>query len=341
MKKGCIFCLVIFAASWIGYWVYLQSTPLADKWWVPGLLALSVLLVVSNLWGISIALKQKIASGRSQADWRDGKLVGVSGVISASRPVTAPFSGKSAAIVEYEISKTSHGSNNSTQKTKECFGFMMAPTSIQSMRGTVRLVGFPMLADVRGTNVTDESAYRNAGEFLVKTTFKPEPGSALKILAEINAVLTDEDGVVDAHFGDMELRDSVLAGDYDPDDTDEITDTDDGTDENPVDEEPAEAPDAAGSAGRVGEKLSTRGYDLTETVISPGETITAFGTYRASKQAIDIGSGMTNLSHSLHRGPIEKVLFRKLRNSCFGTLFWGAVAAAGHWYVGKLVGLVP
>ena len=339
MKVGCIVCLVIFAGSWFGYFVFLGTTPLAGKSWLPPLLAFSLMIVVFNLWGVLLALKQKVASRKSPNEWRDGELVGICGAVSSSRPLTAPFSGKPASIVEYEISKTT-SSGDSTQKRKECFGFMMTPTSVQGMRGSARIIGFPMFAHIKGESVTGEAAYQNAGAFLMQHDFKPEPGNPLKILSEINAVLSDDDGVVDAHFGDVTLKECVLAGDYDPEELDRVTDTDDGIDDIPPDEDFPEQPiDTEAAAKRLGERLYTSGYDLTETIVAPGQTVTVFGTYRASKQAIDIGSGIANLTHTIQRGEMSSVIGKNLRKSFIALIVWGAIAAAGHWYVGKMVGL--
>lgn len=326
MKKSCLLLLVILAASSAGYWLLLKPTVLADKWWIPLLLGLGVTLVVTNFLGVFQALRFKRASLRPISEWKDGSLVCVSGRLTASDPVRAPFSDVPSGIVEYEI-KHIVKSGDSSNTQIEYSGFLMRPCAIQTQRGAVKIIGFPLLAHARGEDHSDGDAFRRAGEFLTTTTFKEQGKNPLEALRELNAVLSDDDGIVNAHF--------TAAGSWLHKADDHGDDLEDDT-ESAVDRIAETSP----AAKVVSERLLEKGFILHETAIKVGEEITIFGTFRKQKNAVDVGGGMQNISHQLHRGRSSAVVGKTLTKSLIASIVWTAITVAGNWWVLQAAGLL-
>ena len=333
MKKGCLLSLFILIGGFFGYSYLLKGTDLESKVWVPALLALGAAIVFANLFGIVQALAQARAAKRPRSEWRDGDLVAVSGPIHPLRAaVTAPFSGSAAAIVEYTIKRASTG--ESTNSINDYQGFLMTACGVYSSDGIVRIIGFPLLGENMSTVVpSDPVVLRRAAEYLSQCKFMQQASNPIKALKQLAEVLSDDDGVVRADFckgGSAHLIDD----DVEVESEDEV-DTAAGQLQPS-----AETPTVKDPITAISEALSDYAYVFEEKLIRAGEEVTAIGTYYASKQSIDIGSGLKKLAHSLQRGAVTQVTARNLRRSVIASLFWGAVVAAGNWYVLVSIGLL-
>lgn len=350
MKKGCLFLLVF----WVGvgaFWYYrLQGTQFADQQpWISIFLGLSAALVAGNLAGITVALKQKRASSKSPGEWGDGDLICVSGQIRASnQPIVSPLSGKFCSIVEYEIKRRS--SSEESSGIPEFRGMLMAQSVIQTMRGAVRVAGFPLFGPEKMRSVSTSGVYLRAAEYLCKTEFKDNPKNPLAMLKDLAAVLNDNDGDVKADFKKKSVNiDSLAAGgslgpDSDDDLDDEDLDDDDLEDGDEASQEqapigssqsvepPAEAPSDSRVA-LVADGLKREGFSFNEVAVENGTDVTVFGTYRAQTQTVDISGGLSHLSHQFHFGKAPAVVGKQLRASVIGTVFWGVVFIASHGYM--------
>ncbi|MBX7136432.1 MAG: hypothetical protein K1X83_00510 [Oligoflexia bacterium] len=316
MKKGCAFLLLIWIAAGAGYFYFLRTTQYADRWWLPILLGLLFAIVIANLQGILLALKQRGASKKSPREWRDGELVGFSGRIQAVRsPLTAPFSGRAAVIVEYDIKHAVRSENNSTDKVSDFMGMLMTPCTVQSSRGQMKMVGFPLLSESYSEHFEEEAHYARAAKYLLTTAFKPRGKNPLTLLKELNEILTDDDGDVRAEF---KASDSIISA-----------------------EEDLDAGAALNRETALAQDLKDRECWLEEKIIAQGAEVTVFGSYLAKKQAINIGGGMQHLSHQIHLGKLEVVLGKQLRKSVIGSVVWLAIFGAVNWYLAKELGLLP
>jgi hypothetical protein len=145
-------------------------------------------------------------------------------------------------------------------------------------------------------------------------------------------VLSDEDGDVAAHFSDSKYATSILA----PSDSIEFeeTEADQSEDENNAPPEPVRA-----SVEEIAEKLSAR-FSLDEKSIESGAEVAVFGTYNQAKKAIDIGSGISNLSHQIQLGSIGSLVAKNFRSALLALIFWGALTGYGYYQVWGEAGLL-
>lgn len=310
MKKSCLFILFVWIAVAFAYLQLFKGTELESLYWIPVLFGLAAAMIVGNIQGVFMALNQRKAAATPFGQWKDGDFVVVSGRISAIRsPITAPFSGTSSCVVEYEVKlgDTPGGYYS---------GFLMAPSAVMTNQGSVRLVGFPMLVDLPKEIYIDTDSYKRAGEYFANCKFEKKDGNPLKLISQLSAVLSDDDGEVKADFYDKNMSLHVL---------EEV--------------EPGEESITLAEQIEIG--LEAGGYDLEEIVIKNGDEVTASGTYRQSKQAIDIGSGIKNLTHSLKLGTVNYSTGAMLRNSFVTLIIIGGIFVTANWFVLKEIGIDP
>lgn len=352
MNKGCLFLLVLWAGL-TGFWFYiLRDTPLASDWWVPVLLALSVVIVCGNIIGLGMMIRLQRASKRTRSEWRDGDLVCVSGSLQANgAAVEAPFSGRSAVIIEYQIKPGGvHGSSNKAHSDFK--GMIMSSCGVQTDRGMVPLVGFPLLAHIAERSVDDADAYDRAAAHLLRTRFEEVPNNPLAHLSQLTTILADDDGIVEAHFKDPTASvENLLAagaeyeGDENDDDDEEwvggVSGSTPQTSGPPSGQDESQEQAETRRARELGRALRDREYDLVETVVEDGAQVTVTGTFRGDRQAIDVGSGLKNLNHQVHLGAKGKVLGKQLTKSAAGLVFWSLVCVAGHWGLLHALGVDP
>lgn len=310
MKKSCLFILFVWIAVALGYIQLFKGTELETLYWIPVLFGLAAAMIVGNIQGVFLALKQRKAAATPFGQWKDGDFVVVSGRISAIRtPIAAPFSGTSSCVVEYEVKlgDTPGGYYS---------GFLMAPSAVMTNQGSVRLVGFPMLVEIPKETYRDTASYKRAGEYFANCKFEKKDGNPLKLISQLSAVLSDDDGEVKADFYDKKMSLHVL---------EEV--------------DPGEEKITLAEQIHIG--LEGGGYDLEEIVIKNGDEVTASGTYRQAKQAIDIGSGIKNLTHSLKLGTVAYSTASMLRNSLVTLIIIGGIFVAANWFVLKQIGMDP
>ena len=313
MKAGCLFIIALMVGAYFGYRQLLLGTELEDQYWLPIVLAVVAAFVVANIQGIFIAINQRSALDKPRGSWKDGELVGVSGRIQAVRsPIITPFSKTPAVIAEYEIKYRTHGENSSDEGAYS--GFLMSPCQVSSTQGSVKLVGFPIMTEISPVDLSEqEQACEAAGAYLAACTFDERATNPIEAIKQLNAVLSDEDGEIRSDYS-LKKREIHLNDDGERD-----------------------------TAENIAARLLDSSYLLTETFIPNGAQVTAFGSYRAARQVLDIGSGLSNLSHGIKLGTAAEVTGRALRRSIIMSVFFLAAFTAGNYYVLKLIGyeIVP
>jgi hypothetical protein len=297
MKKGCLVLLLIWISVSILYFYILNETELSTQYWVPIVLGLVAGMIFANLQGIYIALKQRQVAKRHPNQWKDGDFVVVSGILSAIRsPIISPFSGRQACIVEYDVKPIGNTMGLYS-------GFIMTPCSILSSNGSVRLIGFPLLTEISEDTFNDVESYQRAGQYLSKCKFEEKSSNMVKFISRLNSVLTDDDGEVKVDFIDKRISQN-----YSDIQSDNV-------------------------GHEISQQLESSLHNLTETIIANGVEVTASGTYVQSKQAINIGSGLSNLNHSLKLGNVDKSTRSMLISSTIVFIILSCIFAGSNFYL--------
>lgn len=322
MKSTCLFYLGLLLGLTVFYGYHLSGTELGTMWWIGFLLALAVAGFIGNLHGLYFAIRQKISAKKPVSQWRDGDFIVVGGRVQATRPLIAPFSGREAVIVEYDVQRTISKGDSKVSRS-DFSGMLMTPCTVQTRRGAVKLVGFPLLATTLPDRLEEESHFRNAAHYLAGANFEAKGSNPLKIIKQLNEALKDDDGDVNVNTKDDDAFSLV------PEQTEEFKETIHDT--QSLMQLPSQ--DRTAEEQHIYEQLTTRGYWLEETIIPQGAEVSVFGTYRANRQAIDIGSGMQNLQHAIRLGELNQVIAKNFRNAFIGTVIFAAITFYSHLYV--------
>lgn len=331
MKKGCLGSLILLALATGGHMYLFQQRELTYPWWAAFLLALGIVITIANIFGIKNAILMSRALNMIPAQWRDGALVGVSGRLSPiGQPIVAPFSGAPSLIYEYRVGRRHSQPNTKTNAAdvmQAMTGEGMAPCAVQGQHGSIRLVGFPILHSFPPSKFDTEAALKRAGAYIKETTWKRGAGGVSGSLKELSELLSDADGIVKndrvvAHLP-FELK---MEGDPIPADG---TEDDEEADKEALEDVPLEAM----TPEHYTQQLKSRRWAIEEKSIAPGSEVTAFGTYRTNPVRLDVGSGLTYLTHGLHAGRREKVKLKNIVNNVIAFIVWGAITAAGHAFV--------
>lgn len=308
MKAGCLFIIAVIVSSYFGYRELFLGTELEDHYWLPVVLGVLAGFVVANIQGIFVALKQRGVLSKPRSSWTDGEFVGISGRIQAvGTPLKSPFSDAPIVIGEYEIKYRTTGKNNADYGVYS--GFLMAPCAISSRQGSIKLVGFPLLSEISASNVyIQEQSWHSVGKYLASCKFEKRSANPLEAIKQLNAILRDDDGELRADY----IKDGVS-----------LHLNEDG--------EPA-------TAEEIATELSKGPYYFEEKSIPNGAEVTAFGTYRSAKQVLDIGSGLSSISHGIKLGSAEVVTRKAIRLAIFMSIFFTVIFVGVNIFVLKNVG---
>jgi len=203
MKRGCFLSLLILGACIGTYWYLLHGhiePPVF--YWAVGIASFFMWISAGALQTAGMAARdasrvsgQSEFAGYSGEQYADGETITVVGRTRAvSQPLRAPFSGLPAVLYSYEIEHYSARGNDSSTM-KDYSGFALAPTSIDTTRGSVLLLGFPLLQGFPKNWPDTDEARKNAAAYIATTQFSDmkgfHPGA---IYHEIRDLLTDDDG---------------------------------------------------------------------------------------------------------------------------------------------------
>jgi hypothetical protein len=275
--KGCLALIVLFFALAIAEYFALRYTPLSGSYGLPLVSAATVSISIASLWGMLTALTRKRALGVPPDRWTDGDFVGFSGrIVSEGSPLAAPASGEASAIYEYEL-KCSRQSGDDEVNVTAVQGMGMAGCRVESGANAFRLIGFPILAQVPKSRLDDLGSLERIAAHLLRSDVRPKPENIAATLRSLGEVLADADGIV--HFDQHAHLDLDLG---------------------PYKERQAADPQAA--AAELGAFLEGDAFFVDETLIRDGAEVTVFGAFRGAARAIDIGSGLQNVSRGLSLG---------------------------------------
>jgi len=203
MKRGCVLTLLILVALLGGYWYLLHGhiePPVL--WWSVGIASFLMWISTGALRTAAMAARDaaRVASqssfaGFSGEEMTDGETVTIVGRVRAlGSPLRAPFSDQQAVLYSYEIEHISQNAESSST-AKDYSGFALAPTAIDSSRGSINLLGFPLLEGFPKTTIDSDAARQNAAAYIASTAFTDMQGfHPGQIYQQIRDVLTDDDG---------------------------------------------------------------------------------------------------------------------------------------------------
>jgi ankyrin repeat protein len=205
MKPGCALSLLVWAAAGGAYWYLIHSyfqPPL--QWMVPAAAGLLMAVAVGALQNAMTAAGDAVRLGQqSQFSGvveppKDGEVVTIAGHIrAAGSSLRAPFSGKPAVLYSYEIQHYGRQADGDTGVVKDYSGFALSPCAIDSPRGSIRLLGFPMLEGFPKELLASDVARTNAASYLGSTQFADMGGFQVRAMVrELKELMTDDDGQV-------------------------------------------------------------------------------------------------------------------------------------------------
>jgi hypothetical protein len=198
--RSCLLSLIGWAAASGAFFYYLRQfgvhTP--QLWWASA--GAGLFSVFSISYAVAIV---KFAKERSMLLGAmvgqppiDGQWVAVSGTIRSIDPLRTPITGVPAVAYDYDIYRMetrSSGRSSSTTKHSYYEGKALAPSTIATRQGAVRLLAVPTL-DVPAEDIKTEAGTLNVKQYVSETTFQTysTPKSA-KVGMEQE--LTDDDGM--------------------------------------------------------------------------------------------------------------------------------------------------
>ena len=228
MKRGCFVTLLILVALIGGYWYLLHGhVEPPVLWWSVGIASFFMWISTGALRTAAMAARdasrvssQSSFAGFSGEEMTDGETVTIVGRVRAlGSPLRAPFSDQPAVLYSYEIEHISQD-RESTSTAKDYSGFALAPTAINSSRGSINLLGFPLLEGFPKTTLDTDAARQNAAAYIASTPFTDMQGfHPGQIYQQIRDVLTDDDGHLrkdwkmteDRDLSDKTLKEQIVA----------------------------------------------------------------------------------------------------------------------------------
>lgn len=314
MKRGCALMLAALAALTLFELYLFEQREIELSRWIAFLLAAALNLALSNFVWLLVSIRHAFAFSKPAHSWKDGMELGVSGkIVPLGQPLVAPISGTAAVVYEYKVTPQVEGATACILE-----GEGMCASAIQGRHGSLRIVGFPLLRQPMERARTEEG-YDRFASYVAGTIWKEKVSSVSGSLAELRALLADDDGVVknDRIVGTLPFE--VPRGEASADSAD--------LEESAPDDEP-EPPPQPLTPEFFRDVLPP--YDLMERTISMGAEVTALGTYRSNPPRLDVGAGLENVGYTIYLGGKSEVLGRLFRSSILSILFWGVLALGGH-----------
>lgn len=209
--KGCARTCLLWLLGWAAaaYAFYFYFVTLHDfgppMYFASIGTGLCVIVSIGYALGIGTAHRERkmLLDAVSGTPPPDGQWVAVSGTIRSLDPLRAPISGKDAVAYQYKISRSERTGKNTTEVTY-FDGKALAPSTISTRQGTVRLLAVPSL-DVEPEAVPNSEAVSNAREYVRQTHF--QSSETPKERTNVEEESTDDDGQyrLDKRYSTREL----------------------------------------------------------------------------------------------------------------------------------------
>jgi hypothetical protein len=202
LRRGCLLILALVGGLFALYfWFFTQYFEPPGNWLAAGLGSIFAAVGLGGIGNLFWARRDGAAFRRAarSTSFDDGALVLAAGPIRPlGAPLTSPFSGRPCVAYEYEVEQKMPGRRGHTDgKKTDLAGFAMAAAIIETPRGGVRLLGFPMLDEFPQTKTRDRAQAARARQYAASTTFER---GALRMFSAFDDALQDDDGVVRKDF---------------------------------------------------------------------------------------------------------------------------------------------
>lgn len=215
--KGCARSCLLWLLGWGAaagafYYFFVNLRDFGPPmYWASALAGLFVVAIVGYALGIGLAYRERkmLLDAVAGTPPEDGQWVALSGTIHSMSPLTAPISGVSAVSYEYKIYRHEQVGRSSSEIIYYQ-GKALAPSTIATRQGSVRLLSVPMFNDVEAETIPWQQAVERAKEFVAGTTFE-RMDTSKKRRTRLEDEWTDDDGEfrVDKQkaTGDVDLAD--------------------------------------------------------------------------------------------------------------------------------------
>jgi hypothetical protein len=151
MKSGCYLTVALLAGLVLAEHYWLQRTFDWPELWIgTGILAVLSWFSLGALWNASISggTLRALKLARDGALPQDGRWAAINGaIVPVGPPLSAPLSGKSCVVYEFELTRRQTKSRNQSQPQTitDFAGIGMAPCEIRRENEAIALYGFPDL----------------------------------------------------------------------------------------------------------------------------------------------------------------------------------------------------
>lgn len=198
--KGCARSCLLLLLGWgaAAYAFYYYFVSLRDfgppMYWGSAAAGLFVVAAIGYALGIGTAYRERkmLLEAMAGTPPADGQWTAVSGTIQSTSPLTAPISGAKVVAYEYKIHRDErHGKNSSEVVYYD--GKALAPSTIATRQGSVRLLSVPAFNDVEAEQVPWSEAVERATKYLAETTFTMYD-TAKNRRGRLEEEWTDDDG---------------------------------------------------------------------------------------------------------------------------------------------------
>ena len=198
--KGCARSCLLLLLGWgaAAYAFYSYFVGLHDfgppMYWGSAFAGLFVVGAIGYAVGIVTAHRERrmLLDAIAGTPLADGQWVGVSGTIQSTNPLTAPFSQEKVVAYEYKIHRSERVGKSSSDIVYYD-GKGLAPSSIGTPQGTVRLLSLPAFTDIEEASLSPSAALQHARDYVTRTAFTIYDTSK-KRRERIESEWTDDDG---------------------------------------------------------------------------------------------------------------------------------------------------
>ncbi|HEY0140842.1 MAG TPA: hypothetical protein VGF48_08095 [Thermoanaerobaculia bacterium] len=196
--KGCARSCLLLLLGWgvAAYGFYSYFVSIRDfgspMYWGSAVAGLLVVAAIGYAVGIGATHRERrlLLDAIAGTPLEDGTWAGVSGTIQATNPLTAPLSGERVVAYEYKISREEKLGKSHSEIVYYA-GKALAPSTIATRHGSVRLLAVPSFADVEAESLTQP--VERARSYVAATQFTTYD-TAKKRADRLEAEWTDDDG---------------------------------------------------------------------------------------------------------------------------------------------------
>jgi hypothetical protein len=194
--RSCLFLLLgwsVAAYAFYSYFVSLRDFG-APMYWGSAAAALFVVASIGYALGIGTAYRERKMLLDAMAGTLpvDGQWAAVSGTIHSTRPLTAPLTGEKVVAYEYKIHRSERVGKTSSDIVYYD-GKALAPSTIATRHGSVRLLSVPAFTDVEAESIPQSEAMQQAQAYVAATSFAIYD-TAAKRRTGLEEEWTDDDG---------------------------------------------------------------------------------------------------------------------------------------------------